>query len=159
MISNADKNRALGWEFLAGGGLGLGKRFSEVVCHPHYFACRLHFRTEHCVHSGKLIPWEDWGLDVVAAPRIELGAALDKPRQKLAKLAPSHKPSRDLCHRDAGSLGYEGHGSRSPRIHLEDVHLVTITVTCARDCELDVHQPNHFQCARQAESVVTHSGE
>ena len=160
MIGDADEDRSLRGQLLSGGELRLGEGFAEVVGHAHHFAGGFHLRPEHRVDAGKFVPREYGRLHVVVAAGIEIGAALDELRQELAQLAAGHEARRNLRHGDAGRLGNVRHGARGARIHFEHVDLAALAAVdriSARDRELNIHQPDDFQRARQLERVLAHA--
>ena len=160
VVGHADEDGSLRWQLLSGGELCFGEGFAEVVGDAHHFARGFHFWPEHRVDARKLVPREYGRLHVEVATRIEIGAAIDELRQEFSQLATGHQSRSNLRHRHASRLGNERHGARGSRIHFEHVDLVAIPVRStisSRDGELNIHQPNHLQSARQLERVVAHA--
>ena len=158
VVGDADEDCALDGQFLAGGNLGFGESFAEIVGDAHDFSGGTHFWAEDGVDSGKFRPGEDRRFHVEAAAGVEVRAALDVFWKELTQLAPGHQPGGDFGHWDSRGFGNEGHGARGARVDFEHVNLsIAISARFARNGELHVHQADHFQGTRQLEGVVAHA--
>src|SRR5690606_35060911 len=144
IFAHADEHGAGGRQHFAGTQLGLGEGLGEAVPHTHHLTGGLHFRPEDRVNAGELGEGEHRFLDAVKVRYDFLGEA-----QLLQRLA-GHDPCGDLRQRCADALGYEGHGTRSTGVHLDDVDNAVL------QCQLHVHQADHTQLQRHALDLIAH---
>ena len=122
--------------------LRLGECHAEARRSAHHLAGRLHLGSENRVDAGETDEREHRALDEDARDLEILGQA------ELRERAASHHPGGDLRQRHAGRLGEVRHRSRRARIHFEHVDHVVL------GGELDVHQPDDVERARDAPRVV-----
>ena len=162
LIVDADEDGALRGKFLSRRELRFVEGFAEVVGDAHDFSGGAHFRTEHGIDAGEFRPRKYWRLHVEAAAGVEVGAALDKFRKKFAELAASHQARGDFCERHAGGFRDIRNGPRGARVDFNHVDgavgivAVILRTHATRNRELNVHQSDDFQRAREFERVVTH---
>src|ERR1039457_2390293 len=182
MVGDANENRALRRQFLAGGNVGFGEGFAEIVGDAHDFSGGAHFGAENRVDAGKFRPGKDRRFHVEAAARVQFCASLDVLWEDLAQLAAGHEARGNLGQGYARSFGNEGHGAGGARVDFQHVNLAVAAgcvaaglrpvrtsgdarphissiayMRTARNRELHVHQADHFEGARQPESVFAHA--
>ena len=133
LIVDADKDRSLGWKFVARRRLALGKGDPEARPNSHDLSGGFHFRSQQDIHPGEAGKGEDRFLD---GKMFRFDFPVEP--QFLQGLA-QHDLGGELGQRAADGLAHKGNGARGPRVHLENVDLTAL------DGELHVHQANHPQ--------------
>jgi hypothetical protein len=104
VVGDADEEGALRGQLLAGGDLGFGEGFAEIVGHAHDFSGGLHLGAEDGVHAGKFVPRKNRGLHVVPGAGVEVLLLLNVLGQKFPQLAPNHESRRNFRHRNPRRL-------------------------------------------------------
>ena len=114
--THADEYLARRWQLYPRCQLRFYKGFGKRVAHAHYFAGGFHFRPKYDIHTRELDERKHRFFDRIIWRNDLFSHAL-----LLQRLA-HHAARRHFGQRNAGGLGYEGHGARRAGIHFQHIY-------------------------------------